>query len=263
MATYFINETLVPRARDENVLLVHPHAQRTGGKTIRNAVFSHVFGSERVYSHASRPDAKRWRSLTDAELRGYRAYADLDNYADIGLSRPCLFIGVLRDPVYRAVSLYHFVRQHDGHRHQALAMRTSLENFYRIASRRDPSYFRNLQCRRICGRADARLAVKCIQAHYIGVGFTEHMKDFVEALRGVFGWPEIELRSKTRSHYETEITPEFCRMVGADNSEDCELFEVMSGGPPYRCADRSLSRRVRSWGMRTRDFTLTVARRLV
>jgi len=263
LAPYFINDLLIPRTRDENLLLVHPHAQRTGGKSIRKNVFVRVFGQDRVYSTVFKPDAKRWRRLTEADLAGYSAYSDLYNYVDLRLPRPVLAIGVLRDPVRRAASIYHFVRGNEGHRHQALAQNTNLEDFYRRASSRDPSYFRNLQCRRICGHADARIALVTIQRQYIGVGFTDQMNDFVEALRDVFGWPEIKLRVRTPAPYDAEITPAFRRMVLADNAEDSELFETLSNGPPYRCAPRPLSRQIRGWATRARDFTLTVVRRVV
>lgn len=229
---------------------------------MRTDVLAPALGEDRVYGRVYVPDAKRWRSLSASDLAGYRACSDLDNFSNLRVSRPTVGIAVLRDPAHRAMSIYHFVRKHDAHAHKALALETGPEEFYRIASRRDPNYFSNLQCRRICGRADARLALSKIQARFIGVGFTHRMAEFAEALRGVFGWPDVGLRTRERPSYRDELTPEFRALVAADNAEELELFEIMANGPPYRAPSYSLGRRLQAARTRVRDFGLTVARRL-
>ena len=264
MATCFINERLVPVARRSDVLIVHPHCQRTGGGTFRNRVLLPMFGKDKVYARLFVPGAKRWSRLSEAELAPYRAYTDLHNFVDLGLSRPHVAVALVRDPVYRAISLYHFVRRTSGHRHQALALRFGLEEFYARASSATPTYFRNVQCRRICGFGDARRAVAFLNARYIGAGFANELGDFVKNLCGVFGWPEIDLKPKSpdTERYAAEATPRFRAMVAADNAEDQALFEILSAGPPFAPPARTLGRRLQTWTTEAWNLSLALGRRL-
>ena len=195
-----------------------------------------AFGRERVYSRMFVPNYKPWAQLTDDDLRGYRAYTDLFDYCDLPLSRKCLPVALLREPLFRAVSLYHFVRRKQTHQLHALAMKSSLQDFYRIGSNANPRYFRNVQTRRVCGRADARLALEYIVTRYLAVGFTSQIDELATALSGIFNWAEVHVERKVpgRGLYETQITPRFRDLVLGQNEEDVALFEAMSRGPPYR-----------------------------
>jgi hypothetical protein len=222
---------MIPLARNPDALIVHPHCQRTGGGTLRKALAT-VLGQERVYSRLFLAKWKRWHKLTDADLSGYLAYTDLSNYREIGLARTCLPIALLRHPLYRAVSLYDFVARTRGHVYNHLATHSSLEDFYRIASRENPRYFRNVQTSRICGRANADLALLYIRTRYLAVGFTSNLGELVRDLSGIFNWPQIEVRSKSseESRYDSRITPRLREMVLKQNEEDLLLFEAMAKG---------------------------------
>jgi hypothetical protein len=262
LPNYFINESLIATARQENFLLVHPHAQRTGGGAFRTRVLMPIFGQQQVYSKLFVPGAKRWSRLKESDLANYRAYTDLHNFTRIGMKRPFGCVALLRDPVYRAISLYHFARQFPDHRHHALAAQFGPEEFYRRASPRDPTYLRNVQCRRICGYGSARRALEFIRHYYIGVGFTAELSSFVEALRAVFGWPKVALKpfSGNNERYAMEASPAFRRIVLADNRADQELFEIMSAGQLLPQA-ASVRGELRTWTTEARDISLAVLRR--
>ena len=262
MATFFINDKIAARAGDDDALLVHPHAQRTGGNTLRRLVLEKVYGRERIYSRMYRPDPVIWKDITDAELDGIRAFADHFDFRDNKVTRPLLPIAVLRHPLYRAVSLHHFVARKKKHKDHALAQGNDLENFYRLASDRNPRYYRNLQCRRICNVEDARVALETLDAKFLGVGFTEQLHEFVAALGGLLGWPEIEVRDAEpdAERYDPEITPTFREKVLADNAEDLLLYETMRNGPPYTLAlrtprdeARTLVNRARQWAKKVME----------
>jgi len=260
----FINDRLISIARQQNALIVHPHCQRTGGGMFRKQVLARVFGEDRIYSRLFISDAKRWSRLKEADLAGFSVYSDLHNYVDIGLTRPHVAVALVRDPVYRAVALYHFVRRTAGHRHHLLANQLGLEEFYRRASSRDPTYFRNVQCRRICGRGDASRALAFIDTHYIGVGFMAELDLFVRVLCQALRWPSIELKSNQpdSERYGAELTPRFRETVLADNREDQDLFEVLSVGPPFGHLGRSLKRHIQAWATESRDLSLAALSRL-
>jgi hypothetical protein len=264
LANFFINDRLIPVARQENVLVVHPHAQRTGGGAFRNRVLVPVFGEDRVYAKLFVPDGRRWSRLTDADLATYRAYTDLHNFTDIGLKRAYICVALLRDPLYRAFSLYQYAKGTPDHRHHALAARSDAEEFYRRASPRDPTWFRNVQCRRICGFGSARRALEFIQSRYIGVGFTDELGEFVHALCAAMAWPDIMLKSRGRdeARYGAEVSARFRAMVLADNREDQLLFEIMSSGRFYEHPTGSFGRQLRTFGTEVRDLSLAAFRRV-
>lgn len=232
MNPYFLNSILVPAARDTSALIVHPHTQRTGGNTIRRKVLESVYGRSRVYNDFNVGQAKKWPDLSDADLDGFRAFTGHFDFRDNGLKRPVFPIAVLRHPVYRAVSLYHFIRKKDTHRHHALALACGMEEFYRRASAETPSYFRELQCRRICSHPDARMALEFINTRYLGVAFTEHLDQFVSALGTALEWQKITVESMPpdAERYDAEVTPSFRALVLEQNAEDLALYEAVANG---------------------------------
>jgi hypothetical protein len=120
-------------------------------------------------------------------------------------------------------------------------MRAPLEEFYRRASEENPDYFQNLQCRRICRRADAKLAVETLKEHFVGVGFTSRLPSFVSEIGEALGWPEMRLRAvpPDEERYAAVATPALRDMVLDQNREDLALVETMEKGPPYAPPPRS------------------------
>lgn len=232
MPALFVNERLRPLARDPNALIVYPHAQRTGGVTLRKRVFAHVYGEKHVYSPHYVENAKDWHELSERELDGYRAYVDIFNYTDNKFRRPCLFIASLRHPVYRAVSIYFYVKRKDNHSQHALANRTTMEEFYRQASDQKPKYHRNVQCMRVCGKPDAKAARELIREKYIAAGSVNELGALVDSLGEMFGWPPIPLKAPApdAERYDQLITPQYRDMVLAENGEDLKLFEFLTSG---------------------------------
>jgi hypothetical protein len=264
MTLFFLNEKLIGTARGEDALIMHPHAQRTGGGTIRRLVLARQFGTAHVYSRMFQDDAKPWRRLTDADLAGYRAFTDLDNFRNIHLARPVVGLALLRHPLYRAISLYGLVRSKPDHRHHELAMNVSLEEFYRRASEDNPRYFRELQCRRISRRANARLAIETLNECFIGVGFTNHLSGFVPALAAALGWRSLQVGSVApdEERYARVVTPKLREMVLDQNPNDLMLFETMMAGAPYTIPARSWGDDILRFGGKLRRSARKVARRL-
>jgi hypothetical protein len=260
VATFFINDKIAAGAGDEDALLVHPHAQRTGGNTLRRLVLEKVYGRESVYSRMYKKEPVIWKDITDSELQGIRAFADHFDFRDNKVTRPLLPIAVLRHPLYRAVSLYHFVARKKKHKDHALAHDNDLETFYRLASERNPRYYCNLQCRRICNVEDARVALETLDAKFLGVGFTEHLHEFVGALGGLLGWPVLDVRDaeSDAARYDPLITPSFRERVLADNAEDLVLYETMRNGPPYTLALRTPREEARTLVNRARQWAKVV-----
>ncbi len=184
------------------------------------------------YSVATVPDAKKWRDLTDGDLRGYRAYTNHSISAGAGFARRVVPVTLLRHPLYRAASLYRYAQRKDGHVFQALANSVGLRNSIGAAPINTPAYFRNLQCRRVCGLPDAGLALDFVRDRYLGAGFTEHTGEFARALADALGWPapDVPQMALDGDRYDAIITPEFREMVLSENGEDLVLFETVARG---------------------------------
>lgn len=226
----FINRKLVEIARREDSLIVFPHTQRTGGKTFRDKVLGKAYGADRIYSSSLGTGSKRWPEVTPADLTPFRVFTGASNYAELDKGRPCVFVGLMRHPLYRAVSLYFYCRQREGHRLHAIANRLSLEEFYPEASREYPIYLRNTQCLRICGKPDARRALRTIQARYVGVGFSSDIGGFAATLGDALDWPKMKLEPPPpdEERYGRLITPRFRTQVLEESAEDLKLYEQMS-----------------------------------
>jgi hypothetical protein len=236
VADFFLNEALLPLARDPETLLVFPHAQRTGGRTIRKQVWVPIFGEEAVYYFKyllkRGIEDKDWGELTDADLEGYRALTKIFNYSEIPLRRPYVFMAMVRHPVHRALSYYHYVRRRTQHPQCGLANQESPEGFIRKGSLIEPKYHSNVQCMRICGQPHARTALDVIRRRYAGVGLTHALPSFVEAFGGELGWPYVPLKpvEAEEERYKAEATAEYTKAVLAINSEDIVLYNAVAGG---------------------------------
>jgi hypothetical protein len=230
--TVFINGRLRDLVKRDDALLVYPHTQRTGGVTIRRKVLVPVYGKARVYDVHYVANAKPWRALTDEDLRGYRAYTGLKDYRPIEISRPCILIAVLRHPLYRAVSLYHYVKKKQDHGHHEMAKQLGMDEFYSRAIQDKPEYYLNLQCKRICGRPDSNQALKFVRASYFAVGFTNYLSEFVQSLGKELGWPPLDVESgpEDAGRYEAQISEGFRELVLRENAEDLALYNAMTRG---------------------------------
>jgi hypothetical protein len=228
----FLNRKLIETARRDDCLIVFPHTQRTGGKAFRDQVLGVAYGAERIYSATLGTGAKNWREVTAEDLRGFRVYTGASNYADLDKGRPCVFVGLLRHPLFRAISVYNFCRKRADHRLHQLAATLSLEEFYPEASRVYPVYLQNTQCLRLCGKPDARKARQTIEEKYLGVGFTADLGAFAETLGAALGWPPIQMDRMTpdEERYADRVTPEFRDLVLKESAEDLKLYEAMAAG---------------------------------
>lgn len=229
---------------------------------MRNHVLSAVFGKERVYCR-TRNGPVKWRDMTDRDVEGFRAVTDHFDFGGNALTRPLLPIAVLRHPLYRAVSLYHFIKRKTAHREHKLAREFDLEAFYAAASEANPRYYKNLQCRRVCGIDDARVALETIDAKFLAVGFTEQLDEFTAALGKLMDWPTLDVREaedEDAQRYDPLITPSFRDKVLAGNEEDLLLYETMRKGDPLalprrapRDEARTLLNRAKQWAKGVRE----------
>lgn len=243
----FINRKLVELARRDDTLIVFPHAQRTGGKAFRDQVLAAAYGKDCIYSVSRGTGSKLWRDVTAEDLKGFRVYTGASNFADLDKGRPCVFLALVRHPLYRVVSLYGYCRKRADHRLYELATKLPLEDFYREASQVYPIYLRNTQCLRICGKPSAHKARRTLEEKYLGAGLSSDIGGFAKALGEALGWPPIQVDSiaPDEERYADLITPGFRDIVLRESAEDLKLYEALATGPRPG-PSRSLLTRIRN-----------------
>jgi hypothetical protein len=230
----FINSALIDPALRDDSLIVFPHTQRTGGKALRDLVLCEVYGPDRVYSASRGTGDKTWQDVTGIDLAAFKVFTGPSNFADLEKGRPTVFISLVRHPLYRAVSIYHYCRKRAGHKLHEIANRCTLEDFYPEASRINPAYMRNTQCVRICGVPDAGIAREAVREKYLGLGFTADIGAFGSRLGEVLNWERrisVPL-SPGDERYDAQITARFRDRVLDESRQDLKLYEWAAAGSP-------------------------------
>ena len=229
LSSYYFNTDLAQQARDPATLLVFVHSQRTGGVGFRCQVLVPIFGSDKVYAPRTVSSYKHFQLCEESDLANFRVHAGHSNFREPAFRRPVIFITLVRHPLYRASSLHGYCREKDGHQLRNLALNCSMEEFYLEGSKQKPSYFINVQTRRVCGTPKAAQAEPIIRKHYIGIGFTEGVAAFGQKISRLYGGNIGDLGPVRldAERYDDRISSSFRDRVLADNEEDMRLYETV------------------------------------
>lgn len=145
------------------------------------------------------------------------------------------YLTMLRDPVDRVVSHYHFVRHQPSHYLYEAASRMSLAEYVQFCNRQEPN---NDQVRLLAGNVnrpnfgtctDDMLAAakKNLASRFSVVGLTEEFDASVLLMKRTFGWRNPFYGSENigavRSR-KKNIPPETLRLIKAYNTLDFELY---------------------------------------
>jgi hypothetical protein len=193
----FVNEAILRRGRDDDVLFAFFHAQRTGGRAFVRWLAGMLGRSEihhvlPAISAAGGDGFVHWPKVDGELLSGCRLWAGFSNFTPVQLGRPIVCLSVVRHPFFRTASLYRMSRDHQGHFLHDFAKDRSFEEYYRAASARRPEYFHNVNCRRIAGEPSAGAAIQSMHDYFGCVGTTERLGEMMATLREHYGW-DLEL----------------------------------------------------------------------
>lgn len=225
---------VVLRPMDAQIVFIH--IEKTAGTSLR-ALLDRVYGREQVVWRGR--DLRSRRGRTFASLKDCRVVGGHLTVADFrSAKRPLLFLSVVRDPVSRAVSLFHYFAEHapekDRHmwRWKGLRPESMLETIEEVpAFRRAIS---NRQCWRLSGKASFESAKQELKTRNILVGDFDHLEEFGARLCALLAWPEIPLCRHNRAprpDYESGILAEpglSARLLEL-NREDQQLYEFIRG----------------------------------
>lgn len=158
--------------------LVFFHAQRTAGTTIK-AAFQQEFGKENCLYQRTSDEFCDWKKLGGEVLKKYRIYAGHHNYAPKEMACDPLIFSVIRDPVDRAISLYHYLKTRSEHKLHELAVNEDILAFYKKAIEVAPDYVSNTQTLRVSGAHDFEKARNIVEEKYFMIApFDELQKLF-------------------------------------------------------------------------------------
>jgi hypothetical protein len=271
----------VPHKQDQTLIFLH--IGKTAGTTLRTILEKQYKISNRVLLESS-----RWElTLADfpklpEERRGQPlVYGHLSYGLHEWVPRPVTYITILRDPVHRIVSHYHWVRRGTKHRLHDLVVSRDM-SLLEYATEGISPELDNGQTRMIAGdtttpvgeagREMLERAKRNIKTHFSAVGFTERFDESVVMMKRVLGWsriPPYVRRHDSSQSRPRPPTPESVKdAIREHNQLDIQLYEFAQArfdaaieSDPGFAADlaayQRLLRRYRPWG----DLTYNWPRR--
>lgn len=216
-------------------LIVFLHVPKTAGTTLARIIerqyeartilhlYESNFGEELTAVHGNRMDLLR-------VVMGH-FYFGVHTF----VPRSSTYITILRDPVDRVVSHYHFVRHQPSHYLYDAACRMSLAEYVEFCNHQEPN---NDQARLLAGKGNGPSFGTCtddmlaaakenLANRFSVVGLTEEFDASVMLMKRVFGWRNPFYASENigavRSRKEN-TPPDTLRVIRAYNTLDIELY---------------------------------------
>jgi len=229
-------------ALNEGDLFIHLHIPKTAGTTMRSIIRSHfdTEHSEEIYPHWGKADFHRQIRRLSGErkkrlrcLQGHFVYGVHKHF-----DKKPVYVAMVRDPVERAISLYHFILlnpQHHMHRELKEGGLT-LENYHEWRSTRMAAAY-NAQTRYLAGvvdreptERDLAEAKRNVERYFALVGLTEQFDETVFLMNSAFGWNTRvygRLNITAKRPKRNELSEETLKNIQNANWMDMELYSFV------------------------------------
>jgi hypothetical protein len=193
------------------------HLPRAGGTTLASVVWRQ-FGDAAfydVYGLDPRDRVKELFAMPESERDRIRCVSGHFLYGvHEAFERPCRYITMLRDPVERLISSYHYMKTKPKNwlYKEIVGGNLSFEEF--VHSEGLVRYeVRNLQTRQLAAveppeqvnEQHGDLALQRLREQFALVGVTERFDDFLLTARQLFGWQNILYYRKNKGHGKTAV----------------------------------------------------------
>jgi hypothetical protein len=217
-------------------VVIFLHAPKTGGTTLVR-IIERQYAPGSVLNLYDSSYGEELAAYPSEEIDRVRAIAGHFYFgAHAFISRPSVYITLLRDPVERVISHYHFVRRSPGHYLYDAANELSLSDFVVACGADEPN---NDQTRLLAGRyqaeetppnADDMLAAarSNLREHVVVVGITEEFDRSLLLMRCTFGWGKpfyIRENVSKKPSRRAVIATETRRVIETYNALDIDLYE--------------------------------------
>lgn len=220
--------------KSDHVILFN-HVPKAGGTSLIH-FFTEIFGAERVFRHKARDSRTDTYSpgietLSRDELSKYRFFAGHFEYGHHRLfDCPVRYLGVVREPMERAFSHYHFLRKHGPRnlREQALSM--SFEEYLAFRLRlKDNPMVSSAQIRILTGQSDLEQAKKIVAREYIGCCTIAQLDDMQRSLARYYGRPDLSPRNVNKTTKDSggmmQISPDLMKELDQRFALDREFID--------------------------------------
>ncbi|HXG78773.1 MAG TPA: sulfotransferase family 2 domain-containing protein [Methyloceanibacter sp.] len=118
--------------------------------------------------------------------------------------REILYVSIVRDPVDRLLSYFHFVRSFPVHRLHAETKDMDCAQFFEyMAAINNHACCNSLQCAMVTGgHGESDMAIEFAERKFFAVASLENINALVSALGARLEWPEVEIAHKNQSPRE-------------------------------------------------------------
>ncbi len=231
-----------PRRRRRNRCTIFLHIPKTGGVTLKRSLKWKYSSSGVLYEESLTKPLAAFGQLPLSERANARVVSGHLHYGvHEHIPQGCEYVTLLREPVARVVSSYHYILGHPKHALHADLVRSSepLEDFLRI----DPS-IENHQTRMVSGRgggelrsrtaqpldADALAEAKANLERFLVVGVTERFDETFILLRRALGWRlPFYVTANVAGRSPRPMPDSALELIRERNQLDFELYRFADG----------------------------------
>jgi hypothetical protein len=220
--------------------LFFTHIQKTAGTSFKKSVIYPNIAAEKIMEFMGMTGLLKARRKPFDFLDGHYPYGV---HRLVPSSTPVIYLTVLREPLDRAVSLYHFVKQCDtpyySHPELANAKRFDIARFFALER------YRNAQTKFVAGmlfmnvsrllpglwsqRLMLQQAKHNLANNYRAFGLFDRITEFQDTVAAMMGWPNLGVRDetkRTRNRPKVLEVPEATRAILAKSNQlDVDLYD--------------------------------------
>lgn len=217
--------------------IVFIHIPKTGGMTLYSMIKDIYKPSELHKINPAMESIEEYKSLPKGRKDKLKAiYGHMDYQIHELLPSNSRYVTMMRSPVERVISHYHYVRRTANDPLRELAMRSSLDDW---VARCNLNEMDNGQTRRLSGSMDSVRFGECstemlerarhnVQQNFALVGITERFDETYGLLSKLFNWPikrYLPMNVAQQRSSINEIPARTIRLIEKFNALDMELYE--------------------------------------
>lgn len=224
---------------EKSAAIVFAHIEKSAGTSFRTLLWRN-YGRESVFWYGI--DLPFTKKLKASDLAGYRViggHFDLCLFDDV--SYPTLQVAFIRDPVERAVSLFHYYTQGTTQENRSRWIEWGIKAESIVQSIRQSRPFRraieNMQCRRVCGKRSFQAAIEHARSRPFLLGRHERIGEHIEELASALNWRHKRMSRENvgREGYRDRILaePGAIEAIEELNGQDRLLHEAAGASEQY------------------------------
>lgn len=224
-------------------LVIFTHIPKTAGSSLFEGI-ADLMGREA--SKDFRWPGKRPAEMTTDEKAPLRFVSGHFPYGvHVHFTRTPLYLAVVRDPVERFYSVYHFIRRNPDHPNFRFFDGLSAENALRVLldnPAAGSNVVGNPQCRYLSGRPAFEAARSAVDERYFLVGAMPQVNDLFALLARALGKAAPPLAEHNVGQRRYQASREIERMIGESCADDFRLCDYVASAFHSTLAPQAKSR---------------------